>query len=350
MLLKGAAAVQALARPDPAIRLFVLGGEDEAGSRALQASLAAAMGGDAERIDLSPVRLREDPAALADEAASIGLFGGRRWISVAVSIGGGDELVTAAQNLLAAPAAGNPAVVVGASIGARSRLFKLAEGSALAVAVISYAPDARAAGPLVDAVATPLGLRLGKGVARAIFDAGAGDRGVIAREVEKLALYVDAAPDAPRTAELSDWAAIGAELSDEDIGDAIDIVLGGRMAALPAMLAGLEAGGASAIPLLRGLARRGLQLAELRASVDGGRSAGQVIETAGRAIFWKEKEAIAHQLARWDSARLARLIDRVVDLERAMKAPDNAGTLLLRAGLLDMARAASAGDGGRRDA
>ena len=41
-----------------------------------------------------------DPAALADEAASRGLFGGRRWISVTIFSGGGDELVVAAENLL----------------------------------------------------------------------------------------------------------------------------------------------------------------------------------------------------------------------------------------------------------
>ena len=109
MELKGAAAKRALSRPDPAIRLYVLGGPDESGSRALGDALAQAMGADAERIDLSATRLREDPALLADEAASISLFGGARWVSVTLFQGGGDDVLAAAENLLAAPAAGSEA-------------------------------------------------------------------------------------------------------------------------------------------------------------------------------------------------------------------------------------------------
>lgn len=344
MLLKPAAAAAALARPDPAIRLYVLGGEDESGSRAMQADLAKAMGADAERIDFTPAKLKEDPAALADEAASMSLFGGRRWISITIFSGGGDELVPAVENLLAAPAAGNPAVVIGGSLTARSKLVKLAEKHDAAIAVISYPPDARDADRLVAAIAAPLGLKPDREVARAIFDATSGDRGLIAREVEKLALYCDADPaGAPKSADLGDWQAIGADLPEEDVGVAVNIVLGGKLGELPALFATLEATGTSAIPLLRALSRRALQLAELRVGVEGGRSAGQVVEAAGKAIFWKEKDMIAAQLARWDPPRLARLIERLHGLERDLKAPDNAGTILLRAGLLDIARVAASG-------
>lgn len=339
MLLKGSAASNALTRPDPAIRLYVLGGEDEAGSRAMQADLAKAMGPDAERIDFTPAKLKDDPAALADEAASISLFGGRRWISITLFSGGGDELVAAAENLLAAPAAGNPAVIVGASLTARSKLVKLAEKHDAAVAVISYLPEIKDADRLVEAVAKPLGLRVDHNVALALFEATGGDRALMAREVEKLALYCDADPAAPRSADLGDWHAIGADLPEEDMAATVNAVLGGQLGDLPEAFATLEA--TSAITLIRALARRALQLAELRVAVEGGRSVGQVIDSAGKAIFWKEKSAIAMQLSRWDAPRLARLIDRLHGLERELKAPDNAGEILLRAGLLDIARVAA---------
>ena len=341
MLLKGNAANSALARPDPAIRLYVLGGEDEAGSRAMQADLARAMGADAERIDFTPAKLKDDPAALADEAASMGLFGGRRWISVTIFSGGGDELVAAAENLLDAPAAGNPAVIIGASLTARSKLMKLAEKHPAAVGVISYLPDLKDADRLVEVLAKPLGLRVDHDVALALFEASGGDRAVMAREIEKLALYCDADPAAPRAADLGDWRAIGADLPEEDMAATVNAVLGGQLGELPEVFATLEA--TSAIPLIRALARRALQLAELRVAVEGGRSVGQVIDGAGKAIFWKEKAAIAMQLSRWDAPRLARLVERLHGLEREMKAPDNAGEILLRAGLLDIARVAASG-------
>ena len=61
---------------------FLLHGPDQSGSRALARRIAAAMGAEAERIELSGAELRADPARLADEAASISLFGGARYILV----------------------------------------------------------------------------------------------------------------------------------------------------------------------------------------------------------------------------------------------------------------------------
>ena len=78
-------------------RLFLLHGPDEAGSRALARKLAAAMGGETERIDLTGAELKADPARLADEAAAISMFGGARWILVEQA---GDECTAAAEALI----------------------------------------------------------------------------------------------------------------------------------------------------------------------------------------------------------------------------------------------------------
>lgn len=341
MQVKGAAAAQALARPDPAIRLYVLGGPDESGSRAMMADFAKAMGEDAERVDFAPGRLKEDPALLSDEAAAIGLFGGRRWISITLFSGGGDEVLAACEALLDAPAAGNPAIVIGGGITAKSKLAKLAERHAAALLAINYPPEGQDAARIADAIAAPLGLKLGRGVASAVTDATGGDRGLIAREIEKLALYCDSAPDAPATAEMEQWQAIGADLPEEDVGAAVNIILEGRLGALPDLFATLEATGSGDIRLLRALSRRAVDLLQLRVHVEQGRPVGQVMESHGRGIFWKEKTHVSRQLTLWDAPRIARLVERLHSLERDMKAPDNAGMLLLRAGLLDIARVAA---------
>ena len=343
MELKGSAAAQrALSRPDPTIRLYVLGGPDESGSRAQSDLLARAMGSDAERVDLSAARLKEDPARLADEAASISLFGGARWISVTLFQGGGDDVLAAAENLLAAAAAGNPVVITGAGITGKSRLAKLAKDNAAAVLSISYPPSAEDAARIIEQMAEPLGLSLSRDVSHAIVAATSGDRGLMAREIEKLALYCDADPASPAKADRDAWAAIGADLPEEDVGDAVNIILDGRTAELPALFALLEATGTSDIRLVRALATRAILLARLRVGVEQGQSVRQVMESAGKAIFWKETPAVSRQLGKWDAAKVARLLARLHQLERDLKAPDNAGTLLLRAGLSEMARAAAA--------
>ena len=341
MLVKAADAARALTRPDPAIRLYVFAGPDESGSRALVTALGKAMGKDAERIDLSPAKLREDPAILADEAAAMGLFGGARWISVSVMQGGGDEMMAAAENLLAAPVAGNPVAIIGGSLTGKSKITRLAEKAGNAIAVISYPPEGAEAERIADAIAQPLGLSLDRETARAIVDACGGDRGLMAQEIAKLALYCDADADAPVRADMAMWHAIGADLPEEDIGAAVNIVLDGRVGELPMLFATLAATGASEIRLVRALAIRAHLVARLRVAVEGGDSPRRVIDAQGKAIFWKEVPQVTRQLGKWDAVRLARLIERLHMLERELKAPDNAGMLLLRAALTEIARQAA---------
>ena len=75
-------------------RFFLFHGPDESGSRALVKALGAAMGDEAERVDLTGAELRADPARLTDEAASISMFGGARWILVESA---GEESVPASR-------------------------------------------------------------------------------------------------------------------------------------------------------------------------------------------------------------------------------------------------------------
>ena len=67
-----------LDRPSDDVRLYLLHGPDEAGAGELAARLARAMGEGAERVDLDGATLRTRPGLLAEEAASMSLFGERR--------------------------------------------------------------------------------------------------------------------------------------------------------------------------------------------------------------------------------------------------------------------------------
>src|SRR3546814_3298060 len=58
---------RAVDKPDPALRLLLLHGPDEAGSRALGARYEKALGADHEHVDIPPAELKSDPARLADE-------------------------------------------------------------------------------------------------------------------------------------------------------------------------------------------------------------------------------------------------------------------------------------------
>ncbi len=319
---------------NPDIRLYLLHGPDESGAQEYAARLARVMGPDAERIDLEPATLRSDPARLADEAASLSLFGGKRHIRI---MGVGEESLEAIDLLLAAERSGNPVVAIAPNLKSSARVVKLALASQHAMALACYLPEGGDAERLVTAIAREHGLRTTGDSAARIAHASAGDRAVMTREIEKLALYLDAAPERPR--QLDDEAVdlLGADLGDSEMGRAIDAAIDGQPDTLADELARLEEAGMSPIPVLRQLVRRLMTLAELRGEIDAGANPNQVIEK----VFFRERPAMSRALRTWQAARIVDAIARAREAERAIMAPGNAGTVLAQAAILTIARMAA---------
>jgi DNA polymerase-3 subunit delta len=328
---------RALDAPTPATRLFLLYGADEAGSAALARRLERAMGADAERIDLDSTTLKTDPARLADEAASIALFGGGRWIRIQPA---DDVIVPAVQTLLDAPAAGNPVVAIAGALRATSVLVKLALAHPAVLAHASYELRPHEAEALASSLGRELGLRIGGDVAAQIATSASNDRAVMTQEIEKLALYLDAAPDRPVEASIDAVVAIAAATGDGELSRLVDAVLDGRPETVAGELARLSQEGIEGITLLRAMARRVHVLAGLRAEVDGGQRPDAVVEARGKAIFWKEKAPITRQLSRWPSPQLARAVERLIAAEQAIKGTASAGAIVADTELIAMSRAA----------
>lgn len=341
--IKPAEMAQALARPDPAIRFYLLSGEDEAGSRALYQKLEAAMGDEAERIDISSGKLKDDPALLADEAAAISLFGGARFIRLTIEAGG-DSALPAVETLLDASVAGNPVVALAGPLTARAKLLKLADDHPLARACISYMPDDRDISGIVQEIAKAKHLWTSPDVARMIGGMVANDRALIANELEKIALYLDSSADNVLEVTQGTLQQLGAETLEEDIGEAINVTLGGNARMIQAMLTRMDATALNEIRLIRALAIRVQLLAGLRAEVERGSNPGAVVE-GHRAIFWKEKGAIKAQLVLWDAAKLSRIMSRLYEAEEAIKASGTAGGVLLRQLLAEIVRMGARGRG-----
>lgn len=331
---------RALDDPPAHVRLFLLYGPDEAESRGLAQRLERAMGAEAERIDLDGMTLKSDPARLADEAASISLFGEKRHIRLTVS---GDECLPAIDALLDGDAAGNPVVVIAGALRPTSALLKRALADPAVMACISYALDAEKAAPLAAAMAREQGLRLDMDAARHLAHAAANDRALMAREVEKLALYLDAAPDRPANADMTALEAIGAGEGEAELSKLVDAVLGGNPADAAGEIAQLAEQGVAGIPAIRALAKRVQLLVRLARQMGENGNARAVVEAQGKAIFWKEKAGVERQLKRWSPERLATLADRLLAAERAIKSPASPGDIMADVEMITIARAAQRG-------
>jgi DNA polymerase-3 subunit delta len=320
------------------IRFFLLHGPDESGSRALGRLLSEGLGGESERVELSGGELKADPARLADEAASISLFGGARYVLVDPA---GEECVSAVEALLEAPAAGNPVLLLAGGLRPASRLLKLALGDERAMAFASYAPEGREADRLVLDMARERGLIVRPDVASRIAEECGGNRAILALELDKFALYLDAAPERPQALEHQAVDALGAASEGGDLSRLVDSVGGGDSSLLQAELLRLAGEGVNGILLIRAVLRRMILLARLRAEVERGNSVDAVMASQGKSLFWKEKNAVGQQLARWRSDLLAKSVGRLLDAERQVKVSGGLGPVAVDEELFAICRQAA---------
>ncbi|SER51223.1 DNA polymerase III subunit delta [Sphingobium sp. YR768] len=329
---------KALDAPPQDIRFFLLYGPDEAGSQALARRLERAMGPQAERIDLDGPTLKDDPARLSDEAASFSMFGDQRWIRVS---GMGDESLAALAALLEAEAAGNPVIAVAGALKPTSKLLKLALDHKGALAFISYQPDAREAEQIAIGIARESGLRLSSELARRIVALANGDRALMAGEVEKLILYLDAAPEHPREATAEALDALSADNPDTEVAPLVNAVLGGDLKAMHRELASLAETGTAMASVIRPLLSRAMLVANIRTAFDSSGRLESAVESAGKAVFWKEKGLVSRQVQTWNAPGIARVIQRLLEAERSSRGGRGLGDLMVRHELLAIARQAA---------
>ena len=291
--------------PDARVRFYLFHGTDESQSSALGHQIA-------------PSSLKGDPALLADEASAIDMFGGAKviWIQPA-----GEEVLAAVAALLDAPACESPVVAIAGRLGKTSGLLKLADAHDLALSHVSYELDPRDAERLVSNLARTEGLRTQQGVAARIAEACANDRRMIAQELAKLALYLDASPNAPKDLGTEALDALGADMGGDFLGVA-DLALAGDVRGLSEALSRMDAGGKDAIPVIRTLQRRLLMLAPIRSRVDSGERAASVMTSMGKSLFWKDKPVIERMIGLWDSPGLARVSERAGALARSLMRGD----------------------------
>ena len=311
---------------DPAIRLFVFAGKEESLSRDLAGRALRTLADPTDPMsvcDITPGDLAADPARLADEAASVPMFGGVRVIRVS---GVTESIAEAARLLLAAPAAGNPAIFIAADLAKTSALKKLVEDSPYARILISYPLEARDASRWMKDATTSLGLRPEPGVSERMVAASDGDVGVLTQELEKFALFLDASPETPKRLTLQDFAALGADSADDDMNALVQAITVGDLKMVErhhALLAG-----SSAIPALRAMARRLLLLADCRAQMEAGASASDAVSRARPPLFFKERDAVANSLASWPARRIRAGLSAMLAAEEAIKMPASAGDAL----------------------
>lgn len=321
--------------------IFFFCGQDEAGASAAAQTLIAMLPDAGERVEMTGAQLRSDPALLGDEARSSSLFGDTRHIYARVS---GDEahdalkLLTETGDMGAGEAC--PVVVVATSATDKSRTAKLLEKRKDAVVAMFYPPNLESVTHQVRAMGDAAGVTLSGALAERIARAAALDVRLAQSEVTKLALYLDAAPQAPRQASAEDLDLIGASSEEDGFMPLVNAVLSGEQAKLSGELKRMREVSLNPVGLLLAFERRAAQLAKIAARLGPRQNLDELNrgEKASLGIFFKEERDIRTQLAYWRGARLDRLTTRLVELHRELLANSQAAELLLSQALAGMAR------------
>ncbi len=321
-----------LAYPPPDTRLYLFHGPDAGQAHDLARRLEARL--DGERLDLAPGTVSDRAGSLADEAASVPMFGGRQVIRLVPAT---NDHAEAAALLLDAPATEHPAILIAGELKPTSPLRKLAEAHPRARALACYPPTAADFARLARDMARAAGIDPEPAALALLTNAVGGERGVLRQEIAKLAVYLGAGPDTRRPFVAADWHAVGAGEGAADIDPLIDALAARKPADVARHLRALAADGQHGIPLLRAGARRFAQLAEARAAVDSGASADAAVGALRPPLFWKAKPAFLAQLKAWRADDLAGAAHALLAAERGIKAAGSVGDLMADACLLGLA-------------
>ncbi len=323
-------------------RIAFFCGPDEAGAFAAADKLAAMLPDPGERVELSGAELRSDPVRLGDEARSTSLFGGTRHILVRAS---SDEAHDAVKVYLEVIDAGEaegacPVLIVATSATDKSRTAKLLEARADGLVAMFYPPDLKTVTEEVRRMADTAGLRLGGDLAERMARAAGLDVRLAQSEVTKLALYLDASPQAPRPADEEALDAIGATTEEDGLMPLVNAVLSGEVNRLPGELRRMREVSLNPVGVLLALERRAAQLAQLAARLGSRGRINELLEAEQKAhrVFWRDRRDLAVQLERWTAPKLERLVQRLTALHRALLANSQAAELLLAQELEEITR------------
>jgi DNA polymerase-3 subunit delta len=325
--------------------IFFFCGPDEAGSAAAAAAIAALLPDAGERVELSGGELRSDPPRLGDEARSNSLFGDTRHLYVRAN---GDDAHDAVRLLLETIDAGEgdgacPVLVLATSATDKARTAKLLEGRDDALVAMFYPPDLSSVVAEVKRMAGIAGLTMTGDLHERIARAAGLDLRLAQSEVDKLALYCDASPQAPRTVRAEDVEAIGAVNEEEGFAPLVNAVLSGAASRVPGELRRMRELSLNPVGVLLAFERRAAQLAQLAARFGTRGNVGEFVESERRAgrVFWRDSADLKAQLAIWRGTRLDRLVRRLAAMHRALLANNSAAEILLAQELSEIGRKAA---------
>ncbi|WP_414472583.1 DNA polymerase III subunit delta [Microvirga sp. M2] len=325
-----------LRRPDPRIGVYLFYGPDmgliNERARAVAERSVDDPSDPFQLIRIDGDDIASDPARLADEAGTMGLFGAKRAIWVKST---SRNIAPAVDIALKGSLQDTVIILEGGDLQKSSPLRTLCERSQKALALPCYADTGRDLGAVVDETLKNNGSSIGREARTALVASLGGDRLATRGELSKLMLYAHG----KREITLEDVDAIMSDVSSLAMDAVVDAAFGGEGTSLEIGSRRLAAEGVHASVVLGAALRHALMLLTARLSVEDGRPIPAVMETL-RSLHFRRKPLVERHLQRWTSESLKAAITilqaSLLDTRRLSNLDD---TIAAKA-LLDLARMA----------
>ncbi|MBI1186418.1 MAG: hypothetical protein GC206_03680 [Alphaproteobacteria bacterium] len=325
MKLAAAAARRFVDKPDG--RAALVYGPNRAAANDAARAIAAALvrGGDDPYAltKLSEDEIKKDKAALGDALAAQSLLGDVRLVWARIEGAGADDAILAALGDIEGGAALTFLLVEAGDLGGGAKMVKAFEAAKSAAAMAFYDDSEAERGQFARGLLKDEGVTLTREAGEALIDLLPADRGLIRREVEKIAAFAHGRAEPMG---LDDLTTLLPDAGYSALDEAVSAATDGRGAAAMEALARIDA--LSGVSAIKALERKLMRLLEARGHMDRGASP---IDAAGKLrppVFWKERDAFQAQLRAWSTPRILRALDALWAAEIAAKSAQSPQALL----------------------
>ena len=317
----------------PAVLLY---GADAGQVRQRASQIATVwLGGDGDAmgtLEITPDKLKEDPAILADELAAMSLMSPKRVITIREVE---DAHLTAIQSALENRNPGNLLIMYTTeSLPSTSKLRVWAERSADAACIAFYKDEGAGLEQFIRDTLRGYGLRAGNDVLRYLAGQLSGDRQIIVNELEKLSLYVG---DEVEEVTLEDAAATVGENNDQSFDELNSAVAGGDVATLCRLSDKLLLEGTPGLLLVRSLMRYFARLETIALKRVEGQSIDTIIEGLRPPVFFKAKPVLKAHATKWNAQACATALNRLQMLELDSKRHADESLTRMAQGFMEIA-------------
>ena len=324
-----------LTRPDPKRPVVLVFGPDSGlvreRSEMLVRGAAPADADPFSSVTLDGELLAADPGRLADEARTLGLFGGRRVVHVRA---GGRNIADALKPLLADPPENALVVIEAGDLRKNAPLRSLCEASPSAATIPCYADSERDLYRLVERTLRDAGIRIDPDASDALIELLGADRLATRAELDKLVLYAGA----DRSIGLDDVRAVIADASALALDDAVDAAAAGDGDTALAALNKARAAGTNASVVLSGAIRHVANLHRLSLEIEHGRAITAVIERAQPPIHFRRHKRAERALARLTQLDFAQALVALGQASLAARRQASLADAIAERALLSLAR------------